>query len=226
MIRRTTKPKGEPSDLELMLYADGELDEERRAAVEAFLARSAAGSAKLSALNFVSGIVRDDALAAAAQADDIADAVMAKLTANGAGAASTIHASPIMAPVATGAPLPAPRAKAANDNARGIFAIAAIAVAAAAGLFIWGRMDTSSGTSEHPIAAMTSTPEQLPAPPAPVKAAEATPSADAEDEHGVEVAAVDFGARMGTIFYVPTGSAASNATTTVVWLNDDAAGGE
>jgi hypothetical protein len=87
-------------------------------------------------------------------------------------------------------------------------------------------MDTRSQTPEAPIAAMTSTPEQIPAPPAPVKAAEPTPSPDADDEHGVEVAAVDFGARMGTIFYVPTGAAASNATTTVVWLNDDAAGGE
>jgi hypothetical protein len=48
---------------------------------------------------------------------------------------------------------------------------------------------------------------------------------EADDEHGVEVAAVDFGARIGSIFYVPTGLAASNATTTVVWLNDEAAGG-
>jgi hypothetical protein len=221
MILRTTKPTDEPSDLELMLYADGELDEERRGAVEAYLARSTAGSAKLSALNLVSGIVREQSLVSAAGVDGIADAVMAKLTANGAGAASTISTKPSPIKVTAGAP----RAKPANDNSRGIYALAAVAVAAAAGLMLWGRMDTSSEATERPVAAMSATPEQLPAPPSP-KTAEATPSPDAEDEPGVEVAAVDFGARMGTIFYVPTGAAASNATTTVVWLNDDAAGGE
>ena len=222
MIRRTTKPRGEPSDLELMLYADGELDEERRFAVEAYLVRSPAGSAKVSALNLVSGIVREQSLGSAAGADGIADAVMAKLTTNGAGAASTIPTKPSPIKALAGAP----RAKPANDNSRGIYALAALAVAAAAGLMLWGRMDTSSQAPERPVAAMPATPEQLPALPPPAKAAEATPSPDVEDAPGVEVAAVDFGARMGTIFYVPTGAAASNATTTVVWLNDDAAGGE
>jgi hypothetical protein len=222
MIRRTTKPRGEPSDLELMLYADGELDEERRFAVEAYLDRSTPGTAKLSALNLVSGIVREQSLGSAAGADGIADAVMAKLTANGAGAAATIPTKPSSIKAMAGAT----RAKPANDNSRGIYALAALAVAAAAGLMLWGRMDTGSPASERPVAVAPATPEQLPAPVPSARAAEATPSSDVEDEHGVEVAAVDFGARMGTIFYVSTGAAASNATTTVVWLNDDAAGGE
>jgi hypothetical protein len=42
-------------------------------------------------------------------------------------------------------------------------------------------------------------------------------------EHGVEVAAVDFGTRMGAVFYVPSGTSASS-TTTVVWLSDDSSG--
>jgi hypothetical protein len=37
---------------------------------------------------------------------------------------------------------------------------------------------------------------------------------------GVEVAAVDFGSRVGTIFYVETEAATSRHTTTVVWLTD------
>jgi hypothetical protein len=231
MIQRPIKAAGEPSDLELMLYADGELDEDRRPAVEAYLARGTTGATKLGALHLVSGIVREQSLGAAGPADGIADAVMAKLTANGAGAASkptpitmglqaTSIPGPRSGPSATGAP----RTKAANDNARGIFALASIAVAAAAALMIWGRMDASTQAPQGPVAAMNATPEQLPAPPAPAKIAEPTP--DVEGEHGVEVAAVDFGARMGSIFYVPSGAAASNATTTVVWLNDDAAGGE
>jgi hypothetical protein len=44
-------------------------------------------------------------------------------------------------------------------------------------------------------------------------------------EHGVVVSAVDFGARLGAIFYVPAESAGST-TTTVVWLADDPAEGD
>jgi hypothetical protein len=55
--------------------------------------------------------------------------------------------------------------------------------------------------------------EKPPAPP--VESA----SAESESEHGVEVAAVDFGAHMGSIFYVPT-DAVAGATTTVVWVDE------
>jgi hypothetical protein len=61
------------------------------------------------------------------------------------------------------------------------------------------------------------TAEQAPAPPS---------TQEAEGDVGVEVAAVDFGSRIGTIFYVPTEAATSNHTTTVVWLADDPVGGE
>jgi hypothetical protein len=40
------------------------------------------------------------------------------------------------------------------------------------------------------------------------------------------VASVDFGAHMGTIFYVPAGAAVSSATTTVVWVDDEGPGGK
>ena len=220
---------GIPSDLELMLFADGELEGERLAEVEAFVARNADARHRLSSLGLVSELVRERAVAFASPADGIADALMAQI-ASEAGTNGVVHAtaasphdvaSPArLAPVATIAPR---AAKPANDNARGIFALAAVAIAAAAALMIWGRAaDLHPEVASNSPTVQTEARPVVVAPPAPIKVVE--PAADADGEHGVEVAAVDFGARMGSIFYVPTGSAASNATTTVVWLNDEAAG--
>ncbi len=212
-----------------MLYADGELEGDRFAAVEAFLARDAGSRRKLSSLGLVAGLVREQAVASASPADGIADALMAQIAIE-AGMNGVVHATSaplreVVAPTPVKLAPVAPRAaKPANDNSRGIFALAAAAIAAAAALMIWGRADV------HPEVATNLSPGQttearpiVVAPSAPVKVVE--PAVEVDDEHGVEVAAVDFGARMGSIFYVPTGSAASNATTTVVWLNDEAVGG-
>ena len=91
---------------------------------------------------------------------------------------------------------------------------------------IWGKMGADPGRSPEaaPVAAqeapvMPAEPEKPVAPP--VEA----PSAESDIEHGVEVAAVDFGAHMGTIFYVPT-DAVAGATTTVVWVDDEVVGGK
>ncbi|HVY47556.1 MAG TPA: hypothetical protein VHB21_16820, partial [Minicystis sp.] len=65
-------------------------------------------------------------------------------------------------------------------------------------------------------------PTALAAAPAPAASA-ADDAADVDPVHGVEVAAVEFGERMGTIFYVPSGEGAANATTTVGWLAEDPA---
>lgn len=218
---------GTPSDLELMLYADGELEDERFSAVEAFLAREAGAHRKLSSLGLVSGLVREQAIASASLADGIADALMAQIAAE-AGTNGVVHAvqtplREVASPMAV-SPIAHQVAKPANDNSRGIFFLAAAALAAAAALMIWGRAGLQPEVASNPSPAQTTAARPLlVTPPAPAKVVDTAP--DADDEHGVEVAAVDFGARMGSIFYVPTGSAASNATTTVVWLNDEAAGG-
>lgn len=218
-----------PSDLELMLYADGELEDERIAAVEAFLARDAGSRRKLSSLGLVAGLVREQAVASASPADRIADALMAQIAAeastNGVAHAASAPLREVASPTPVKLAPVAPRAaKPANDNSRGIFALAAAALAAAAALMIWARSDVRPEVASNLSAGQTTEARSIVvAPPATVKVVE--PAAEADDEHGVEVAAVDFGARMGSIFYVPTGSAASNATTTVVWLNDEAAGG-
>ena len=219
---------GIPSDLELMLYADGELQSERFAVVEAFLAREPTARRKLSSLGLVSGLVRERAIAAASPADGIADALMARIAAETAtngvvhAKATPLHAAAAPVKLAPVAVITPSSAKPANDNSRGIFALAAVAIAAAAALMIWGRADLHPELASTAPAAQTEARPIIVAPPALIKVTE--PAAEIDGEHGVEVAAVDFGARMGSIFYVPTGLAASNATTTVVWLNDDAAG--
>ena len=212
-----------PSDLELMLYADGELEEPRLAEVEAYLSRPGPARTKIRALDLASALVRESA---PAPADGLTDAIMARIQAEGAAQPApvklaTVHALPVRAT------LPRSASKPANDGSRGIFTLAAVAFAAAAGLMLWGKAHLAQDPQAHlrPIPAQT--PAQTsavarvepPAPARPVDAAE-------DDDHGVEVASVNFGSRTGSIFYVPKGVAASNATTTVVWLNDDAAGGE
>jgi anti-sigma factor RsiW len=224
-----------PTDLELMLYADGELDEARHRQVEEYVLHDPRCRAKVAALVTAADMVRDSALASSA-ADGIADGVMAKILEGQAGAARVDGvgaARPLAAPP-SGEP---PRARArlqgspANDNARGIFALTALAVAAAAALMVWGKMGVETPTAELTAQAPSALLAPPPAAPsaslaAPAKEPDAAPSFEGEVEPGVEIAAVDFGARMGTIFYVPQEAVASGPTTTVVWLSDDGPGGQ
>jgi hypothetical protein len=224
--------------MELMLYFDGELDgelngeldEARAAEIEAYLERDSGYRNKLSGLRVTSGVVREKALAAAPSFDIVA-AVMSKIEAGE-------DATPAKEPKKDGAidirsaRRPAREAsKPANDNTRSIFTLAAIAVAAAAGMMIWGRMGADqlqsakySAPEVTDVAAPSEPAKPPPSEPAPESAPAPAPEIDME--HGVEVAAVDFGAHMGTIFYVPTGAAVSSATTTVVWVDDEVAGGK
>ncbi|WP_437966077.1 hypothetical protein WMF04_41680 [Sorangium sp. So ce260] len=217
-----------PTDLELMLYVDGELDEARHRQVEDYVLHDPRCRAKVAGLVTAADMVRDSALASSA-ADGIADGVMAKIL-QGQGEVSRANGAAVVQPLAASPSAEPPRARArlqgspANDNARGIFALTALAVAAAAAMMVWGRTD-----AEAPRAALTApAPSAVLAPPAATPAHEpvAAPGAEGEVEPGVEIAAVDFGARMGTIFYVPREAAASGPTTTVVWLSDDGPGGQ
>ncbi len=218
-----------PTDLELMLYVDGELDEARHRQVEDYLLHDPRCRAKVAGLVTAADMIRDSALAASA-ADGIADGVMAKILEE-KGGTTKASGGAVVQPLAASPSGDAPRARTrlqgspANDNARGIFALTALAVAAAAAMMVWGRTG-----AEAPSAELTApAPSAVLAPPAAAPAHEpaAVPSAEGEIiEPGVEVAAVDFGARMGTIFYVPREAAASGPTTTVVWLSDDGPGGQ
>ncbi len=221
------------SDLDLMLYLDGELSTERHEQVRRAITRDEVLRSKFHALEVASSIVRERAVDAAANID-FADSVMAKImakdavvslderdTAPGEGQPRETSANDTQ-----GVRLEKleARAKASNDNARGIFALAALAVAAAASLMIWGRLAPNPSVAPAEPLAMVTTQEIAPAaPPVEMLSAPAgeTPADVAEDqEMGVEVAAVDFGSRVGTIFYVETEAATSRHTTTVVWLTD------
>jgi hypothetical protein len=217
------QPGAPPTDMELMLYVDGELDEARHQQVEAYLLLDLGSRAKVAGLDLSADVVRESAQSFRL-ADGIADAVMAKIEAGHEGGASGRHGAAVR-PV-TASVLPKVRAlgkQPANDNSRGIFALAALAVAAAAAMMIWGRVE-----AEPPSATLTAPkPAEAAAPPPSSEVAPtAVQGAEGEAGPGVEVAAVDFGARMGTVFYVPQGSAASSPTTTVVWLADNGPGGE
>lgn len=209
---------GSPTDLELMAYFDGELEEPRRSAVEAFLSADLGAQNKVAGLRITSGILQSQA-EALSDADGIADLVMAKISAEAMAPAreANVLPFPVMATPKTSAP--------ANDNARRIFAaLGVLAVAAAAAFALWGRSSAPAldPVRSAPVAAAIP-PSTLPTPTAADPEIDAASvNAEADTEHGVEVAAVNFGAHMGSIFYVPSGSIEAKRTTTVVWLADDA----
>jgi hypothetical protein len=229
-----------PTDLELMMFTDGELDPDRAAEIEAILAGPAAGEAraKVAGLRAVSRAVAEEAWPEAGP--DLAGDIMARLEAEPPAPAAAPEAPvkdrPKPAPEREAAPVvPLPRkpdakplsAGAANDNGRLIYALALGAAAAAALVFAWGRGGDES--PQGPVARID--PTAVAADPDPPASLERTapiapsPAPAAPDEaYGVEVAAVDFGARSGAIYYVPAvdgDGAADNAVTTVVWLTDD-----
>jgi anti-sigma factor RsiW len=175
-------PNRRPTDAELVLFVDGELDAERGAEVASWLAGDEELRGIVRLLRLGGRIVETDALDRAdrAGADGIADAVMARIARE-------------------------ERIVARHRLRRAIGA--AIVVAAAAAAFVWVR----SAAKPEPTAP-TAAVAPLPAPHAPGD----DPAASTEPT--TEIDAVDFGARAGTIFYVPSGAA---TTTAVVWLSDD-----
>lgn len=171
-----------PSDAELVLFVDGELDAERTAQVFAWLDADAELRSVVSSLRLVGRLLERDALEQAdrAGAESIADAVMERIARE--------------------------RASDARHRARRSLGTA-IVLAAAAAAFVWVR---AGGSPEPPA------PTAAIAPPVAPRAAPDDVGAQA-GEPTTEIDAVDFGARAGTIFYVPSGV----ATTAVVWLSDD-----
>ncbi|NUP06430.1 MAG: hypothetical protein HOW73_10265 [Polyangiaceae bacterium] len=78
-----------PTDLELMMYFDGELDEPRCSEVRAHVEGASSGAhvMKLGGLSLLQGVVREHASArSSAQADGLADAIMAKIASEGTAA--------------------------------------------------------------------------------------------------------------------------------------------
>jgi len=165
-----------PTDQELMLYADGELDARRAAEIDAVLAADPRSRAIVAALRRASDALASDALdrADAAGADSIADGVMAAIEREAG----------------------VPRMGSVREirRSRNVGIGALVLAAAAAVAFFVGR--------PHPTTV-------------------AVRSNDTVHEPsfvGAVIDVVDFGARPGTIFYVPS---EDESTTAVVWLTDD-----
>jgi hypothetical protein len=225
----SAKPKAakEPTDLELMMFADGELDELRKVEIATFVDGSAAAKNKLKAMGIVGDFVRKDAdrVATAFRADGVAAKVMAAIEA-GPIASETVNAA-LIEPIAgrKTTQLKPKRPEAANDNARTIYLLAALSAAAAIALGIWGRSPGPAPLSPDraalQAAADSDAPSQLEVVPPPsaqetiAKVAAAQP--DADESPGVKVARVNWGEnKPGAVYYVPSDGRGS--TTTVVWL--------
>ena len=224
------------SDRELMRYLDGELDEPDLTELEARLVTDEQASGKVAGLEQVGDFLRET-VSADDRADCIADAIMAQIeaeAADGAGADSAgadsagdgdakvveLPRAPALEtltdrPVADGSP--------ANDNSRLIYAVFGVAAAAAAALFVWGNAVPTSDT-----VAMASRPAVATEVAAAAEAAPGLPpsgkvdteaAAEDEDEPVVEIAAVDFGAQSGSVFYVSAGKHTAGSTA-VVWVTD------
>jgi len=187
-----------------MMYADGELDDERAAEVEAYLERSEEARAILATFLEIGTQVRDHAndVARDGGADGIADTVMAMV-------ARESQPTNVV-------PFPKP----AEPSKPSVAAIAfgGLAAAAAVALLVWRVAGVGVVAVEAPRVAETAKPHV----PDMVVASAVAPAPDYDPEPSVSVDSVDFGARTGTIFYVPTDT---GTTTTVVWVTDDEAGG-
>ncbi|MEZ4297491.1 MAG: hypothetical protein R3B70_21195 [Polyangiaceae bacterium] len=226
-----------PSDLELMMFFDGELEEPRKSAVAGYVNADLKARSKLAGLRVASAIVEHEANQLTF-ADDIADRVMARIAVDPAQEARENGASAKVIPLRTAVttPLPnhdlprpqLPAAPTANDNSgrRMLVGFVALVAAAAAAFAVWSKQSPPAPVTQGPVAAV-SAPSAAPSPVAALTTQDpeidgAAVPHEPETEHGVEVAAVNFGAHMGSIFYVPSGSIEAKRTTTVVWLADDA----
>lgn len=229
----------EPTDLELMMYADGELDPARAAEVARFLGENPGAGAgdKLFGLSVLSAHVQAEAdrVATAGRADDIVAGVLAAIRAeqdepavaktNGKARVAEVIAL-ADAKKAEGSKA-TPAAAPANDNARLIFGLAGVAAAAAIALGIWGSGANPARAPEsvgERVAMVTDTAAAEPPPventtPAQIESNKKAAPSVQDDTPAVAVAAVDFGTKTGAVYYVPSDSPGS--TTTVVWVTDE-----
>jgi anti-sigma factor RsiW len=177
---------GAPTDLELMLWVDGELDAARAAEIRELVERDPRLRALVGALSEGAEMVTEGALrhAELSDADSIADNVMEAIEA----AASRHLIAPVKRPPAWRAPAAA--------------AMAIALAAAAAWTVIFPRELT-------PVAKRT---------PASISSGATAAATEETTIFGVSIDVVDFGARPGTIFYVPS---EDESILTVVWLTED-----
>jgi hypothetical protein len=206
--------------LQLMAYADDELDGDERAAVEALLARdedargvvvAMSGSAVSAVGEWVARTHEDRAVAAGA--DSIADAVMARV------AESATRADGVRAEPRELSSLDAARERRARRMQTG-GALIAIAAMAAGVLFYVGSQSGPTQATGGPLASM--------APSEPETARPPTPSADPEQvavgAGTVQVNEIDSPSHDVSVYEIPAAAAAANmnsAASVIIWIGDD-----
>lgn len=225
-----------PTDLELMAYFDGELEAERALEVERYLEATESARQKLDGLSVLGSWVRvHDAVSRSAhepaelagaslrgsgEGEGFTDALMARIEGQALGEGELrADQRAEQRPPRVGMPsAPSP----ANDNGRLLWGLVAAAAAAAAGLFLWGKGLAGLDESEVARAIGAPTPSASSAPAVAAPSSTAAVAERDDDSTGMEIAAVDFGAATGAIYYVPKGdNLVGAATTTVVWLADE-----
>jgi len=233
-----------PTDVELMSWFDGELEEARSAEVAQWAQQDERARDKLAGLQAIGDLLREDA-EADNRADGIASEVMDRVRADDGQQQSTADVVPFPEPAEHDPErvelqdTKLPRRKAGNDNARSIFALTAVAAAVALGLFFWGRNGPETapvaeqGSPNSATEAVAATAAVAQGPTLADNSVPAASNTDLEADDGalaaaeisaVEVAEVDFGAHSGSVFYVSTGAGEADETTAVVWVTDDVAG--
>jgi hypothetical protein len=218
-ISKPTEPRPTVDDRELMRLLDGELDDDMAADIEARLEDDEQARAKLAGLERVGSVVRE-LIDGDERGDSIVAAVMSRIDAetedDGAADDDASGDEPLPAlPRIERGKLAADVGGPANDNARTIYAIAVAAAAVAAGLFFYSRTSPET-VAQAPAPVVAERTAVAPAaPPATARVAE---QAD-DDEPEVEIAAVDFGSRSGSVFYI-SGGKNTAASTAVLWVSD------
>ena len=205
----------------LMQLYDGELPPEQTVAMEERLAESAELGGVWEGLEQLGEVVRAVAYSRAGAADDIADAVMARIEAERSASVALraieggVVAQPAGQPERTRS---APASARGRRVAGGILGAVAALAAAVALLANWGRLPGEAERAVEELSASVT--RMVPQPPA-SQAPTEDPEVAAEGELVLAVAieAVDFGSRNGSIFVVPSGEFA----TPVIWLVDEPA---
>lgn len=195
-------------DRQLMRLLDGDLDDQAAAELEARLESEPDARAKLQGLRAVGTVLRE-IVAEDNRGASIADAVIAKIGDDEGRLVEPPASGKVSALTRTATP--------ANDNARSIYALAGVAAAVAAGLFLWGRADTEPTALTLP-AVEEPAPEVARAAPSQPATEPDAPQDEGDAEPAVEIASVDFGAQSGSVFYISGNKAA--ASTAVVWVTD------
>jgi anti-sigma factor RsiW len=189
--------------IDLMAYADGELQGDARARVEELVRTNDEARGVLDAMGALGDVVREgaDARAEAASIDSIADDVIAKIERS--------------EDTGRGSRIPAPIAQARNGRRMGTtVVIAALALAAGVVFLVRaGAPPAATATRETPAAVRPSASSPLEAPSSAPAAVAAT------EDNGVDLEEVSSTENKVDVFFMPRASLGA-AASVVVWIDD------